>query len=84
MIAKCANPNCSAAFDHREGRLFRFPKSPVEDGSPANTHAVQHFWLCATCFQTYSLEYHEGVGVALARHFEKALEPSPRKFIAAA
>jgi len=84
MITKCANPNCSAAFDHREGRLFRFPKSPSKEGCPANTHAVQHFWLCATCFQTYSLEYHDGLGVAITRQFERVATATSRRFIAAA
>lgn len=84
MVSKCANPNCSATFDHRRGRLFRFPKRPEGEGHPANTHCVQHFWLCEACFSTYSLEYHEGQGVALARHFEKALGSGSRKFIAVA
>jgi hypothetical protein len=84
MVSKCANPNCSAIFDHRQGRLFRFPKRPIEDGRPANTHSVQHFWLCEDCFATYSLEYHEGLGVAITRHFEKALRSGPPKFIAVA
>lgn len=84
MVSKCANPNCSATFHHPQGRLFRFPKQPVEDGRPANTHSVQHFWLCDACFTTYSLEYHEGEGVALRRHFEPAPEPSTRTFIAQA
>jgi len=84
MVSKCANPNCSAMFHHRQGRLFCFPKQPVEEGRPANTHSVQHFWLCQTCFQTYLLEYYEGKGVALTRHFEQAPGPGNREFIAAA
>lgn len=84
MVSKCANPNCSATFDHQQGRLFRFPKRPIEDGRPANTHSVQHFWLCGNCYQTYSLEYHEDLGVAITRHFEKASAPESRKFISVA
>jgi len=84
MVSKCANPDCSARFHHQQGRLFRFPKQPVEDGRPANTHSVQHFWLCDACFETYSLEYHEGQGVALRRHFEPAPDPSTCTFIAQA
>jgi hypothetical protein len=83
MVSKCANPTCGATFDHREGRLFRFPKRPNQAG-PANTHSVQHFWLCGNCFPDYLLEYHDGVGVALTRRFERAPTPGPRKFIAAA
>lgn len=84
MVSKCANPSCRAKFDHREGRLFRFPKRPVEDGRPANTHSVQHFWLCGRCFRAYLLEYHDGVGVAITRHLDGTPTPGARKFIAAA
>jgi hypothetical protein len=84
MVSKCANPSCAATFDHREGRLFRFPKRPIEGSRPANTHAVQHFWLCGSCIQDYQLEYHDGVGVTIAPHFETTPVPGPRTFIAAA
>ena len=84
MVSKCANPSCSATFHHRQGRLFCFHKEPVEDGLPSNTHSVQHFWLCETCFRTYLLEYYEGRGVALRRHFEEAPRPGTPAFIAAA
>jgi hypothetical protein len=84
MVSKCANPGCATTFDHREGRLFRFPKRAVEGDLPANTHSVQHFWLCGNCYRDYLLEYHEGVGVTLIHHFERTPTPGPRKFIAAA
>jgi len=84
MIWKCSNPDCSIEFVYRQGRFFRFPKRPVEDSRPANTHAVQHFWLCANCCETNSLEYDEGLGVALIHHSERALAPSLRQFIAEA
>jgi len=81
MISRCANPACLAEFDHREGRLFRFPKR-AED-RPANTHSVQHFWLCADCAQSYLLEYIEKQGVALKPRVELATI-EVRHFIAAA
>lgn len=84
MISKCANPSCSAAFDHRQGRLHRFPKCRAEDGPPANTHSVQHFWLCATCCKTYSLRYDEDLGVTLGLQVEQSSAPEMRQFIAAA
>jgi hypothetical protein len=81
MISRCGNPACLAEFDHREGRLFRFPKRSKDQ--PGNTHSVQHFWLCADCSKLYSLEYVENQGVAL-----KARAGVPRTgsrhFIAAA
>jgi hypothetical protein len=30
-------------------------------------HAVVHFWLCAKCTKTYTLEYREKSGVAVLR-----------------
>lgn len=70
MISRCANPGCHAHFDLRRGKLFRFPKQPKD--RPANTHAVQHFWLCEICCKSYLLQYVEGQGVALESRLEKA------------
>jgi hypothetical protein len=84
MIWKCANPECSVAFVHRQGRLFRFPKRPIEDSRPANTHSVQHFWLCADCSEANSLEYDEGLGVALIHRLERSPAPKLRQIIAEA
>jgi hypothetical protein len=84
MISKCANPHCSAMFVHRQGRLFRLPKRSIEDGSQANIHSVQHFWLCANCCETYLLEYDERLGVAITPHFERVPVPRLRQFIAKA
>jgi hypothetical protein len=84
MISKCVNPNCSAAFDHRQGRLHRFPRRRAADGRVANTHSVQHFWLCVACCKTYSLRYDEDLGVTIGRLDGRGLAPEPRQLIAAA
>ncbi len=81
MISRCANPVCLAKFDHRKGQLFRFPMRAKD--RPANTHSVQHFWLCADCSKSYSLEYIENHGVALRPRAEGP-RTAPRHFIAAA
>ena len=61
MILKCANSECQATFDdYRQGRLFRFHRSHPKGRAPANTHYVQHFWLCNGCSETYALEYCRG------------------------
>jgi hypothetical protein len=65
MFAFCANPDCAAAFNYHEGRFFRFHKSYPAGENPPNTHAVQHFWLCANCAGPYTLEYSETRGVFL-------------------
>jgi hypothetical protein len=36
----------------------------VESGAG---HAVVHFWLCAKCAKTYTLEYREKSGAAVLR-----------------
>ena len=60
MISNCVNPACSAPFEYRRGRIFRFHQSHPKGKEPKDSHAVQHFWLCAKCCETYSLEYHRG------------------------
>lgn len=70
MFSKCANPECLAPFDYHEGKFFRFHKSNTMGEAPANTHSVQHFWLCATCAHDYTLEYRDGIGVLIKVAFE--------------
>lgn len=60
MFYSCANLACSAPFEYRRGRIFRFRQSHPKGQEPKNSHAVRHFWLCAKCSETYFLEYHEG------------------------
>ena len=70
---KCANPVCTAAFDWMAGgRLFRFHRDPVplpasdeNESRPANSHHVEHFWLCEHCSHIYTLEYESGRGVLI-------------------
>lgn len=70
MFSKCANPDCPAEFDYRQGHFFRFPKSHPEGELPANSHCVQHFWLCEKCSQEYTLEYKDGIGVLIRLHLQ--------------
>ena len=64
MIAKCANPGCSAPFRYlREGRIFQVDRDAAghrivgpfliaETGPP---HRLEHFWLCGVCARTMTL-----------------------------
>jgi hypothetical protein len=56
-FVKCANPECSAPFHYKEGRLYQFHRSRRDGEPPPNTHSVQHFWLCNACSESYTLEY---------------------------
>lgn len=82
MFSNCANPSCQAEFDYRQGRYYRFHRRPLDDGQPANTHSVQHFWLCGECCETYHLKYAEGGGVLIELNFESAFESDPPRMIA--
>jgi hypothetical protein len=58
MFPQCANTECSAVFGNiREGNLFRFRRVQAGDGSPANSHSVEHAWLCAKCSKTLTVEF---------------------------
>ena len=84
MFSVCANPDCHAPFDYRQGRLFRFHKSYPAGERLRNTHGVQHFWLCGVCCGTYTLEYRDGCGVLMKDHPERPGNLDTFRFIAAA
>jgi hypothetical protein len=65
MFSTCANPECRAEFDYHEGEFFRFRRPPGDDGRPANTHSVQHLWLCGKCAASYYLEHVRNRGILL-------------------
>ena len=58
MVAKCANPTCSARFRYlHEGELYVIELKAdslkhVPSADPdyiGNSHAYEHFWLCSSC-----------------------------------
>jgi hypothetical protein len=82
MFAKCANPDCDAPFDYRSGRFFRFRRPSLEGQVAANTHCVQHFWLCKACSETSTLEA-SGTGVVVRQRQRMPAGQSPRSVVAA-
>jgi len=65
MIAKCANPACSAPFRSlREGRVF---VKEIEADPPAvggeRSRQPQYFWLCNLCCRTLTVVVEKGKGV---------------------
>jgi hypothetical protein len=84
MFSVCANPECLAPFDYRQGRLFRFHKDHPTGEAPPNTHSVQHFWLCGVCELRYTLEYRNGRGVLIKVRQNTSDMPDLLRFIAAA
>jgi hypothetical protein len=75
MVAKCANPSCSAALHYlREGRFFRLEAEPeaastlaspssFAGGDPGKT---EYFWLCSRCSKTATLRLGQDGAVVVA------------------
>jgi len=61
MLAKCANPSCTASFHYlQEGRLFRLEADPesipyVNPYASGPTTKVEYFWLCGRCAESLAL-----------------------------
>ena len=77
MLAKCANPACTAPFLYlREGKLYQ-----IETESPAGTREqnqgvktngerrparrLEFFWLCGRCARRMTLSFEHGGGVVV-------------------
>ena len=67
MSYSCANPECMASFNYREGHIYCFHQDTAKR-MPKNSHAVKHFWLCRDCFKTYALEYRSNELVLRSRY----------------
>jgi hypothetical protein len=83
MISKCANPDCSAAFDHRAGRFFCFRRAHAPNEPPPNSHSVWHFWLCGDCSETLILDDRGGV-VQVSPRWGYPIHEEARRRVAAA
>jgi len=66
MLTKCANADCGAPFDYREGRLVRQQPRSANKGTPSGG-PVLHFWLCSKCAESYELDYSAVAGIAFLR-----------------
>jgi hypothetical protein len=60
MVDKCANPECSNPFYYGLGRLYFSPKRLADKSPSANSHGVEHFWLCESCSKSYTFGLHGG------------------------
>jgi hypothetical protein len=81
MYLKCAHPDCSSDYDYGQGRLFRFQQTPQQEQQPSHWHAVKHYWLCARCCESYTIEYQKGVGVLLMERLEALAGAKPSYFV---
>ena len=69
MLAKCANPICGAHFRYlSQGRVFNVPiyETASENGRSeprkwtAFPQRIEHYWLCAPCLATLTLNLRNG------------------------
>jgi len=84
MFARCANPDCGAPFNYRQGQLFRFLQRDPLTQALTTSHSVRHLWLCKTCSELYTLVYRPGLGVVFDRRFQPLSEKHEPRLIAAA
>jgi hypothetical protein len=84
VLAKCANPSCSASLVYlREGKIFMI-ESPRHSQTGAAAplplaskiqNCVEHFWLCGPCASEMTLIYDRQHGIQVIR---KKLPPPLR------
>jgi len=84
MLIKCCNPMCEAPFDHREGRLIRFCRTPAHGKPSEKQSLIQHFWLCGKCAGLYVFEYELGISVKITPRREESTEITLSYFVSAA
>ena len=64
MLAKCANPHCSAEFRYlKQGKLFlREPLINSASRAKSARGVLQRYWLCAACCELFTVE-NDGQGM---------------------
>ena len=67
MLSKCASPECSNTLHYlREGKVFKIENDSdiqMVSGQKKPARKVEHFWLCGTCSERYTLINDKEVGV---------------------
>jgi hypothetical protein len=86
MLAKCANPKCSASFRYlHQGRLFVLDVSENADtGGPCRNerlaaHRLRYFWLCDTCRRSMTVVTEQGWKVEVVPFTALQGEQTPRR-----
>jgi hypothetical protein len=68
MVNHCANPHCCKPLHYlREGRIYVFEVggAPGLDGE-RSARRLEHFWLCGSCSESFSLEHSVELGIRIA------------------
>jgi hypothetical protein len=85
MLAKCANPDCSAVFRYlHEGKVYMVDSKAAFAGSGRTNNAkiagalykCEYYWLCASCCRelTIQIDGDHRVRVALRREHENIFQ----------
>ena len=75
MLAKCANPLCSATFRRPpDGKLFRLGTDSAIGSSRARL--VEYFWLCHRCSSVMTLRLKEDGAVGAVLLLEAIRAPA--------
>ena len=78
MLAKCANPTCTARFRYlHEGKIFNIDMAAPSGNQQRHIPRIEYFWLCEECVETHKLVLEHGVVTARLRRLE--LPPAPEK-----
>jgi hypothetical protein len=65
MLAKCANPECSAVFrSASEGKIYRMPSASAGHKQAC---VLEHFWLCQECVSTMTVAVERSGRVVVMR-----------------
>jgi len=76
MLAKCANPTCSASFRHlQDGRLFRLETDQTLRSPKAK--GAEYFWLCGDCSAGMTLRLAQD-GRVMAAGLREAFPNGPK------
>jgi hypothetical protein len=76
MLAKCANPACSATFRYlHEGKLFAIESKaesikrgpPVDPEYIGKSSSPRYFWLCSSCCSAMTVQPDGDHGISLVR-----------------
>ena len=74
MLAKCANPSCTALFHYlHEGRLFRLEADPelipfLDAYASGLSSQVEYYWLCNRCAESMALRLGQDGKVVTVPH----------------
>ena len=61
MLAKCANPACSAKFLRlHDGRLFVTEVEGADQSNGGHARQREYFWLCSSCCRTMTVAVDKG------------------------